>query len=65
MIEPKPCGTNKDDDEILTSGGRVLNITAYGKDLKSALKLAYDHIGENGVHFDGMHYRKDIGFRVL
>jgi phosphoribosylamine--glycine ligase len=59
------AGTKNEDGKSVASGGRVLSVSAYGKDLKTALKNCYDHIGENGAHFDGMHYRKDIGFRVL
>lgn len=53
------------DGKVLTNGGRVLSVTAYGKDMKTALNLAYSAIGADGVHFDGMHYRTDIGYRVL
>lgn len=59
------AGTKKENSKVLTSGGRVLNVTAHGENLKSALSKAYSQIGENGVHFDGMYYRKDIGHRVL
>ncbi len=59
------AGTKFENDKVISSGGRVLSVSAYGKDLKTALKTCYDHIGENGVHFKGMHFRKDIGFRVL
>jgi phosphoribosylamine--glycine ligase len=47
--------------QVETDGGRVLAVTAYGKDIEDARKKLYPHIGENGVHFRGMHYRKDIG----
>lgn len=59
------AGSKKQNGRVVTNGGRVLSVTAYGLDLKTALKLAYDHIGENAVHFEGMHYRTDIGFRIL
>lgn len=59
------AGTKKDDDRVVSNGGRVISVSAYGKDLKSALQSAYSNIGDQGVHFDGMHYRKDIGSRVL
>jgi phosphoribosylamine--glycine ligase len=45
--------------EWLTAGGRVLGITATGKTLDRALQRCYDAIGE--IHWDGMHYRRDIG----
>ncbi|MDX2075772.1 MAG: phosphoribosylamine--glycine ligase [bacterium] len=44
---------------VVTSGGRVLAVSAIGDTLKSALDTAYDNITK--IHFDGMHYRKDIG----
>ncbi len=49
--------------ELLTSGGRVLGVTARGWDLKTALARAYAAVGQ--IEFSGMHYRKDIGFRGL
>lgn len=49
------------DGNIMTNGGRVLGVTATGKTIDEALQKAYDVIGENGIHFDGMQYRKDIG----
>lgn len=58
-------GTAKDNGKITTHGGRVLGITAFGKNLKSALKKVYKNIGKNGVHFSGMHYRTDIGKKGL
>ncbi len=59
------AGTKVLDDYIVTSGGRVLNVTATGSDMKQALQRVYDSIGKNGVHFENMHYRTDIGHRVL
>lgn len=50
--------------KLVTDSGRVLGITAYGKSLEDAVRRAYAAIGPNGVHFDGMHYRHDIGHRV-
>src|SRR5438477_12549723 len=46
--------------QLVTSGGRVLNVTATGPSVESARKDAYSVIG-NSVHFPGMHYRSDIG----
>jgi phosphoribosylamine--glycine ligase len=54
-------GTKAIDEEAVTNGGRVLGITATGKNLDEALKLAYKQIGPKGIHFEGMQYRKDIG----
>lgn len=56
-------GTKQEGDKILTDGGRVLSVTALGDDIASAAKRAYDAIAK--VHFDGMHYRRDIGHHAL
>jgi phosphoribosylamine--glycine ligase len=44
---------------IVTNGGRVLSVTAVGKTLDDALNTAYACV--DGIHFEGMHYRRDIG----
>jgi phosphoribosylamine--glycine ligase len=48
---------------FLTDGGRVLGITALGKDLGCAIEKAYQAVGK--VKFEGMHFRKDIGAKAL
>ncbi len=54
------AGTKYDDEgRIVTNGGRVLGLTAIGKDLKEARQKVYSAI--ELIHFEGMHYRKDIG----
>jgi len=53
------AGTRRDGDSIVTNGGRVLGLTATGASLETALAAAYQAAGK--IHFDGMHYRKDIG----
>jgi len=53
------AGTKRLGEKILTSGGRVLGVTATGKSLPEALKKAYEGVGKS--QFGGMHYRKDIG----
>jgi phosphoribosylamine--glycine ligase len=53
------AGTKRQGDAIVTSGGRVLGVTASGKSLEEALQKAYAVAGK--IHFDGMHYRRDIG----
>lgn len=58
-------GTKKAGDKIVTEGGRVLGITAQGKNLQSAIKNVYRHIRKSGIYFSGMHYRKDIGKKGL
>jgi phosphoribosylamine--glycine ligase len=57
------AGTSFNDDKIVTSGGRVLGVTALGKDLKEAKQKTYDAISK--IHFDGMHFRKDIADRAF
>jgi len=54
------AGTTLSDGKIVTSGGRVLAVTAFGADHKEALKKSYDNIAK--LHFDAMYYRKDLGF---
>jgi phosphoribosylamine--glycine ligase len=57
------AGTAIKDGKTVTSGGRVLNITAIGKDIKSAVEKVYKYVDR--VRFDGVYYRKDIGKRAL
>lgn len=54
------AGTTLKDDELQTSGGRVLAVTSFGEDFKQALQKSYENIGK--IHFDKMYFRKDIGF---
>lgn len=56
-------GTALDGDRIVTSGGRVLCVTALGETVRQAQRSAYSAIA--GIHFDGMQYRGDIGRRAL
>ncbi len=57
------AGTKMSGSDLVTSGGRVLGVTASGPDLKSAIQAAYGAAGL--VHFDGMQYRRDIGRKGL
>jgi phosphoribosylamine--glycine ligase len=57
------AGTSYDNGTLVTSGGRVLGVTAIGKDIGEAKEKAYEAIGK--IHFDGMQYRKDIADRAL
>jgi phosphoribosylamine--glycine ligase len=57
------AGTTKLDKRWLTSGGRVLGVTARAKTIAAALAEVYGAVGE--ISWDGMHYRKDIGARAL
>jgi phosphoribosylamine---glycine ligase len=53
------AGTKREGDVYYTGSGRVLGVTARGKDLSSALAAAYSAVQR--IHFDGAHYRRDIG----
>jgi phosphoribosylamine--glycine ligase len=57
------AGTRLVDGEVLTSGGRVLCVTALGETVKYAQSRAYQ-IAEN-IHFNGAQYRSDIGYRAV
>jgi phosphoribosylamine--glycine ligase len=57
------AGTKRDNKNLLTNGGRVLGVSATGKDLKEALENAYSAIKK--VNFEGMQYRSDIGKSAL
>lgn len=52
-----------EDGTLVTTGGRILNVTGVGPDLRAAIATAYD--GVRRVHFDSIHYRTDIGQRGL
>lgn len=54
------AGANNSDGKIVTSGGRVMSITSFGSDFKSALNTSYKSI--ELIKFEEMNYRKDIGF---
>ncbi|HYW65979.1 MAG TPA: phosphoribosylamine--glycine ligase [Candidatus Dormibacteraeota bacterium] len=57
------AGTRRQGDAIVTSGGRVLGVTATGNSLAAALHKAYQAAAK--IRFDGMHYRNDIGRHPL
>ncbi len=57
------AGTKLLDGQIVTAGGRVLGVTAIGDTFRDAIDRAYAAVEK--IHFDGMHYRKDIGARAL
>jgi phosphoribosylamine--glycine ligase len=57
------AGTAKENGRWITSGGRVLGVTARGNDIRNAVKNAY--LAVNQITWDGMHYRKDIGRRAI
>ncbi len=57
------AGTKREDEKLVTAGGRVLAITALGQNLKAAIERAYQ--GVERITFEGCHYRRDIGKRAL
>ena len=57
------AGTQAADGRIEVSGGRVLGVTALGDTLRQAQRTAYGAVAD--IHFDGMQYRTDIGYRAL
>ena len=57
------AGTKEEENNIIATGGRVLNITARGSSLKEAHRLAYEAIEK--IHWENGFYRNDIGWRAL
>ena len=57
------AGTTIDNEQTVVSGGRVLAVTTLGDSVRMAQKRAYDAIAS--IHFDGMQYRRDIGWRAI
>jgi phosphoribosylamine--glycine ligase len=57
------AGTTLKDDKVLTSGGRVLCVTALGETVKFAQQQAYKILDD--IKFDGAQYRTDIGYRAI
>ena len=56
------AGTALHDDQLVTSGGRVLCVTALAETVRAAQERAYEAVDE--VAFDGMQFRRDIGYRA-
>ena len=54
------AGTALKDNQVVTSGGRVMAITSFGNSIEEALAKSYSNIDK--IHFDKMNYRRDIGF---
>jgi phosphoribosylamine--glycine ligase len=57
------AGTARNGNDFVTSGGRVLGVTAWGKDLRSARNAAYEAVSR--IQFDGAHSRSDIAASAL
>ncbi len=67
MVDPDTlvfhAGTAKKSGQIVTNGGRVLNVVSRGADIREAIEKVYREAGK--IHFDKMHYRRDIGRKAL
>jgi len=57
------AGTAVERGRLLTSGGRVLSVVVRGKTIKEAVESVYQEVVK--IHFEGMHYRTDIGRKAL
>ncbi|MFP4472959.1 MAG: phosphoribosylamine--glycine ligase [Candidatus Omnitrophota bacterium] len=57
------AGTQREGDQVVTSGGRVLGVTALGEGIEGAIKNAYQAVEE--IHFDRCFFRRDIGAKAL
>ena len=57
------AGTELHGDNLLTAGGRVLCVTVLADSVRQAQEKVYQMV--NGIHFDGMLYRKDIGYLAI
>ncbi|NQT32838.1 MAG: phosphoribosylamine--glycine ligase [Candidatus Omnitrophica bacterium] len=57
------AGTRVDGKKVVTSGGRVLGAVGMGSDIKEAVDNTYMAVDK--INFDGIHYRKDIGYRAI
>jgi phosphoribosylamine--glycine ligase len=61
-VEIQHAGTRAQGDAIVTAGGRVLSVTARGQDIDAVAARAYEAAAL--IHFDGVQYRRDIGWRA-
>ena len=57
------AGTSAQDGQVITAGGRVLCVTALGENVKLTQRRAYEALAQ--ISWDGMQYRKDIGYRAI
>jgi len=57
------AGTSRKNHQVLTAGGRVLGVTALGPKIQDAIASAYRAVKK--IHWEGAHYRTDIGARAL
>lgn len=54
------AGTKTENNQVVTAGGRVIAVSSYGADMKSALQTSYENA--KIIRFDKKYYRKDLGF---
>ena len=54
------AGTKRTDGRLLTNGGRVMAVSSFGGTMREALAQSYRNVGK--IHFEGMNFRRDIGF---
>ena len=54
------AGTKLADGKVVTNGGRVIAVSSFGKTMREALAQSYENVAK--IHFDGMNFRRDIGF---
>ncbi|MBO8158879.1 phosphoribosylamine--glycine ligase [Thermosyntropha sp.] len=57
------AGTALKEGKLVTNGGRVLNVVCRGKDIKESVDKVYKEVEK--ISFEGMHYRRDIGYKAL
>ena len=57
------AGTALKNGATVTSGGRVLGVSAVGVDMADAVQRSYAAVAK--IHFEGAHYRRDIAYRAL
>jgi len=62
-VEVFHAGTKLDDGRVVTSGGRVLGVTARGADVAAAQRRAYEAV--EAISFEGEHHRSDIAYRAI
>lgn len=63
LVKVFHAGTALQGENVITAGGRVLGVMALGDTLREARDRGYEAVGK--LHFDGMYYRRDIGWRAL
>ena len=57
------AGTKKENDKIVTNGGRVLCVTGLGSSMQDALNKSKEHLRQ--IKYEDMYYRKDIGYEFI